>query len=89
MLRVAVGQPLEIKDKLCTSQNQHQDFFDDPKNYKNAPADLVEISDEVYKTVCSNPPKNKILSADENGYPILVDPAPSESDIARQQNRRN
>lgn len=61
-------------------------FYDDPKNYKNAPDDLVEISDEVYKSVCSNRPVDKILSANENGLSILIDPAPpSESDIARQQ----
>ena len=61
-------------------------FYDDPKNYKNVPDDLVEISDEVYKSVCSNRHVDKILSADENGYPILIDPVPpSESDIARQQ----
>ena len=61
-------------------------FYDNPKNYKNAPDDLVEISDEVYKSVCSNRPIDKILSADEKGFPILVDPAPpSESDIVIKQ----
>lgn len=61
-------------------------FYDNPKNYKNAPDDLVEISDAVYKSVCSNRPVDKILSADEKGFPILIDPVPpSESDIARQQ----
>ena len=61
-------------------------FYDDPKNYKNAPADLVEITDEVYNSVCGNPPPGKILSADANGYPILVDPSPpSESDLAKKQ----
>lgn len=61
-------------------------FYDDPKNYKNAPDDLVKISDEVYNFVCANKPLDKILSADKNGYPILVDPAPpSESDIAKRQ----
>ena len=61
-------------------------FYDDPKNYKNAPDDMVEISDEIYGNVCANRPVDKILSADENGFPILVDHAqPSESDIAKQQ----
>ena len=61
-------------------------WYDHPKNYKNAPDDLVEISDEVYKLVCSNRPIDKILSADANGYPILIDPTPpSESDLAKKQ----
>lgn len=61
-------------------------FYDDPKNYKNAPDDMVEISDEIYGNVCANRPVDKILSADENGFPILVDiDPPSESDIAKRQ----
>jgi len=50
-------------------------FYDDPKNYKEFPLDAVEITDSQYAAACSAPEHGTILSADENGYPIMVYPA--------------
>ena len=50
------------------------------------PSDAIEITTEQYSALLEGQSYGKIISADENGYPILIDPVPpSESDIARQQ----
>ena len=52
----------------------------------NIPSDAVEITTEQYSALLEGQSYGKIISADENGYPILIDPIPpSESDIAKQQ----
>ena len=48
-------------------------FYDAAIHGDNIPSDAVEItSDSVYESVKS-PPEGKMLSSDENGYPVLID----------------
>jgi hypothetical protein len=50
------------------------------------PSDAIEITTEQYSALLEGQSYGKIISADENGYPILIDLAPpSESDLAKKQ----
>ena len=40
----------------------------------NIPADAVEITVEKYQALLEGQSQGKIIAADANGYPILVDP---------------
>lgn len=47
------------------------------------PSDAVEYPREVFDTVVSNRPTDKIMVSDESGRPVLVDlPAPSTAQLA-------
>lgn len=48
-------------------------FYDNPASYQDVPADLVEISDELYAAVVSNRPLDKIIISDADGFPVLAD----------------
>jgi len=41
---------------------------------KNIPTDAVEITPEQHAALLQGQSEGKIITADENGYPILVDP---------------
>jgi hypothetical protein len=48
----------------------------------HAPSDLVEITDEQYSSLFDGQAQGKIISPDENGFPVLLDPpAPSASEL--------
>lgn len=42
----------------------------------NIPADAVEITAEQHAALLEGQSQGKIISADENGHPILIDPPP-------------
>lgn len=42
----------------------------------NIPEDSVEITAEQHASMLDGQSQGKIISADENGYPILIDPPP-------------
>lgn len=42
----------------------------------NIPEDAVEITSEQHAALLEGQSQGKIISADENGYPILIDPPP-------------
>ena len=42
----------------------------------NIPTDAVEITTEQHAALLEGQSQGKIISADENGYPILIDPPP-------------
>ncbi|MGV0998278.1 MAG: hypothetical protein ACOYBQ_03005 [Fluviibacter sp.] len=42
----------------------------------NIPTDAVEITSEQHAALLEGQSQGKIISADENGYPILIDPPP-------------
>lgn len=42
----------------------------------NIPEDAVEITPEQHAALVEGQSQGKIISADENGYPILIDPPP-------------
>jgi len=42
----------------------------------NIPEDAVEITAEQHAALLEGQSQGKIISADENGYPILIDPPP-------------
>lgn len=42
----------------------------------NIPEDSVEITAEQHAALLDGQSQGKIISADENGYPILIDPPP-------------
>ena len=43
---------------------------------ENIPEDAVEISAEQHASLLEGQSQGKIISADENGHPILIDPPP-------------
>ena len=61
-------------------------FYDTTIHGNNIPPDAVEITAEQHSALLEGQSYGKIISADENGYPILIDLAPpSESDLAKKQ----
>lgn len=51
----------------------------------NVPDDAVEITKGEHQTLLQGQSEGKLIAADENGYPILVDPpAPTAEQIAEQ-----
>ena len=43
----------------------------------NIPADAVEITTEQHAALLQGQSEGKVITADENGYPILIDPPPA------------
>lgn len=43
----------------------------------NIPADAVEITAEQHMSLMQWQSEGKIITADENGYPVLIDPPPT------------
>ncbi|WP_162094760.1 phage tail assembly chaperone [Pseudomonas chlororaphis] len=51
-------------------------FYDREFHGNDIPADAVEITEEHYKNLLNGQDEGKQISADENGYPMLIDPPP-------------
>lgn len=51
-------------------------FYDAAIHGDKIPADAVEITAEQHAALLEGQSQGKIISADENGYPILIDPPP-------------
>ncbi|OWY32207.1 hypothetical protein [Herbaspirillum aquaticum] len=51
-------------------------FYDPKINLDGMPEDAIEIGDDVYRQLLDGQAAGKIISADENGFPILLDAAP-------------
>lgn len=51
-------------------------FYSRDINGDNIPEDAVEITSEQHAALLEGQSQGKIISADENGYPILIDPPP-------------
>lgn len=51
-------------------------FYSRDINGDNIPEDAVEITTEQHAALLEGQSQGKIISADENGYPILIDPPP-------------
>ena len=49
-------------------------FYDPAIHGDNIPSDAVAISDEEHAALLSGQSSGKIISADKNGKPVLVDP---------------
>lgn len=49
-------------------------FYDTAIHGDNIPSDAVEITTEQHQALLEGQLQGKIIAADENGYPILVDP---------------
>lgn len=51
-------------------------FYDVEINGDDIPQDAVEITDDTWFDLLNGQAEGKIISPDENGYPILTDPPP-------------
>ncbi len=51
-------------------------FYDRAIHGDNIPEDAVDITSEQHAALLEGQSQGKIISADENGYPILIDPPP-------------
>lgn len=51
-------------------------FYSRDINGDNIPEDAVEITAEQHAALLEGQSQGKIISADENGHPILIDPPP-------------
>ena len=51
-------------------------FYDDEIHGDDIPADVVEITDDTWMELLNGQAEGKIISADENGYPVLTDLPP-------------
>ncbi|MDW7796076.1 tail fiber assembly protein [Morganella morganii] len=56
--------------------NETNGFYDSEINGDDIPQDVVEITDETWMELLSGQEEGKVISADENGYPVLIDPPP-------------
>ncbi|HGY5137057.1 TPA: tail fiber assembly protein [Citrobacter braakii] len=56
--------------------NETNGFYDSEINGDDIPQDAVEITDETWMELLSGQEEGKIISADENGYPVLTDQPP-------------
>ena len=53
-------------------------FYDKDIHGDNVPADVVEISHEFYQSLFEGQSEGKLISSNEDGYPILVErPGPT------------
>lgn len=58
-------------------------FYAHPIHGINMPDDVVEIDDATHAALLQGQAEGKIISADANGYPILIDqPPPAVVDVA-------
>ena len=48
----------------------------------NMPADVVEITTEQYSALIEGQSNGKVITSDENGFPILIDPVITPEQIA-------
>ena len=51
-------------------------FYSREIHGENIPTDAVEITTEQHDALLEGQSQGKIISADDNGYPILIDPPP-------------
>lgn len=51
-------------------------FYNNDIHGENIHEDAVEITPEQHAALLEGQSQGKIISADENGYPILIDPPP-------------
>lgn len=56
--------------------NETNGFYDSEINGDDIPQDAVEITDEKWMELLNGQSGGKIISADDNGYPVLMDPPP-------------
>ena len=60
-------------------------FYDTAIHGDNIPDDAVEITPEQHAAVLQGQSEGKLITADENGYPVLVDPSgPTTEQLAEQ-----
>lgn len=58
--------------------------------HEEFPADVVDITDKLYKEVIANPPRNKVRMHDEKGLPYLVDaPVLAPDPVAQEREWRD
>lgn len=60
-------------------------FYAVEVNGDNIPSDSVQISIDTWKELLEGQSSGKIISSDDNGYPILKDPEIIEQPIVVQQ----
>ena len=51
-------------------------FYSRETHGDNMPDDVVEITKEDHSALLEGQSQGKVIAADENGYPILIDPPP-------------
>ena len=49
-------------------------FYDVEIHGANMPNDVVEISQEIYQSLLNGHSQGQQIAADENGFPVLIDP---------------
>ena len=60
-------------------------FYDDEIHGDDIPADVVEITDDTWMELLNGQAEGKIISADENGYPVLTaSPPPTQQELIAQ-----
>ena len=58
-------------------------FYDEAIHGDSIPADAVEITREQHAALLAGQSAGQLITADENGYPVLVDPPPVSIDTLR------
>jgi hypothetical protein len=51
-------------------------FYDNPSKYKDAPADLVPVTKELYAELMAGQAAGRVIVPGADGQPALADPAP-------------
>lgn len=65
----------------------HDSLMEDYKAAGTLPENLVEISDECHKELIMAQSEGKMISAGENGFPVLVERKVDEEAIKRRANQ--
>lgn len=67
----------------------HKGFYDWTVHKSGIPEDVVEITDDQYRALLDGQAQGKVIAADANGRPILIDPPkPSLADAKADALRR-
>lgn len=59
-------------------------FYDTEIHGENIPADAVEITREQHAALLQGQSEGKQITADENGFPVLIDPPPAPPYVPQQ-----
>ncbi|MBA7802498.1 hypothetical protein HV170_13335 [Citrobacter freundii] len=63
---------------------QTNGFYPDDIEFNTLPDDLIEITEEYYKSLLQEQSQGKIITSNESGYPVAIDrPTPGNDELRR------
>ncbi|MBA8034144.1 hypothetical protein HV096_19055 [Citrobacter freundii] len=63
---------------------QTNGFYPDDIEFNTLPDDMIEITEEYYKSLLQEQSQGKIITSNESGYPVAIDrPTPGNDELRR------